>query len=177
MKERKSFASRRWIGVVAGTGLALASIWFSQSFVAAQQQPGLQFGPRGRWLPPDPADGDTSSDVFLPPDRSVLRQWEKAKARVDESRWSEAVVLVEELLEGSEDYFFKPDAQAAGKPATYRSVKAEAQKLIGDLPLEGRKAYELQFGTKANQLLTAAATIYPAWRASRTLPAEALRHD
>jgi lipoprotein-releasing system permease protein len=26
-------------------------------------------------------------------------------------------------------------------------------------------------------LLTAAATIYPAWRASRTLPAEALRHD
>jgi lipoprotein-releasing system permease protein len=25
--------------------------------------------------------------------------------------------------------------------------------------------------------LTAVATIYPAWRASRTLPAEALRHD
>ena len=25
--------------------------------------------------------------------------------------------------------------------------------------------------------LTALATIYPAWRASRTLPAEALRHD
>jgi len=26
-------------------------------------------------------------------------------------------------------------------------------------------------------LLTAVATIYPAWRASRTLPADALRHE
>jgi outer membrane protein assembly factor BamB/tetratricopeptide (TPR) repeat protein len=161
MKERKSFGSGRRIGIMVGAGLVLAGFWVSQSFVAAQQQPGLPFVQRGLgrgWLPPDPADAEVTSDVFLPPDRAVLRQWDKAKALVDESRWSEAVVLVEELLEGGEDYFFKPEGQAAGKPASYRSVKAEAQKLIGDLPPEGRKAYELQFGTKANQLLSAAAT-------------------
>jgi outer membrane protein assembly factor BamB/tetratricopeptide (TPR) repeat protein len=151
MKERKSLGRNRWIGFVAVAGSVLAGIWLSDSFVAAQQ--------RGRgWLTPDPADVEASSDVFLPPDRLLLRQWEKAKALVDDSRWSEAVVLVEELLEGSEDYFFKPEGPAAGKPASYQSVKAEAQKLIGDLPPEGRKAYELQFGTKANQLLSAAAT-------------------
>jgi outer membrane protein assembly factor BamB len=155
MKERKSFGSGRWIGIVGGAGLFLGGIWFGHSFVAAQQ-PGmpLPFGPRGMRLPPDPADAD-ASDVFLPPERSVMRQWDKAKALVEESHWSEAVVLVEELLEGNEDYFCK--AEGGGKPASYRSVKAEAQKLIGDLPPEGRKAYELQFGTRATQLLSAAA--------------------
>lgn len=48
--------------------------------------------------------------------------------------------------------------------------------LMNDLPTD------VQFGdvlkvSLVTLVLTAAATIYPAWRASRTLPAEALRHD
>jgi lipoprotein-releasing system permease protein len=48
--------------------------------------------------------------------------------------------------------------------------------LMSDLPTEVRAGDVLQV-TLVTLLLSAVATIYPAWRASRTLPAEALRHD
>ena len=48
--------------------------------------------------------------------------------------------------------------------------------LMDDLPTDVQFADVLQVCI-VTLLLTAAATIYPAWRASRTLPAEALRHD
>ena len=47
---------------------------------------------------------------------------------------------------------------------------------MSDLPTDVQLADVLQVCVVA-LLLTALATIYPAWRASRTLPAEALRHD
>jgi lipoprotein-releasing system permease protein len=48
--------------------------------------------------------------------------------------------------------------------------------LMSDLPTDVQFADVLQVCV-VTLLLTALATIYPAWRASRTLPAEALRHD
>jgi lipoprotein-releasing system permease protein len=48
--------------------------------------------------------------------------------------------------------------------------------LMSDLPSEVHLADVLQVAGVA-LLLAAFATIYPAWRASRTLPAEALRHE
>jgi lipoprotein-releasing system permease protein len=48
--------------------------------------------------------------------------------------------------------------------------------LMGDLPSEVHLGDVLQVAAVA-LLLAALATIYPAWRASRTLPAEALRHE
>jgi lipoprotein-releasing system permease protein len=48
--------------------------------------------------------------------------------------------------------------------------------LMSDLPSEVHLADVLQVAAVA-LLLAALATIYPAWRASRTLPAEALRHE
>ena len=47
---------------------------------------------------------------------------------------------------------------------------------MSDLPSEVHLADILQVSL-VTLLLAALATIYPAWRASRTLPAEALRHD
>jgi lipoprotein-releasing system permease protein len=47
---------------------------------------------------------------------------------------------------------------------------------MSDLPSEVRFGDVLQVAG-VTLLLSALATIYPAWRASRTLPAEALRHD
>ena len=47
---------------------------------------------------------------------------------------------------------------------------------MSDLPTEVRLSDILQI-VGVTLLLSALATIYPAWRASRTLPAEALRHD
>jgi lipoprotein-releasing system permease protein len=48
--------------------------------------------------------------------------------------------------------------------------------LMSDLPSEVRLGDVLQVSLTA-LALSALATIYPAWRASRTLPAEALRHE
>jgi lipoprotein-releasing system permease protein len=48
--------------------------------------------------------------------------------------------------------------------------------LMSDLPADVRFADVLRVCV-VTLVLTAMATIYPAWRASRTLPAEALRHD
>ena len=48
--------------------------------------------------------------------------------------------------------------------------------LMNDLPTDVRFADVFKVSV-VTLLLTAAATIYPAWRASRTMPAEALRHD
>jgi lipoprotein-releasing system permease protein len=48
--------------------------------------------------------------------------------------------------------------------------------LMNDLPTDVKFADVLKVSL-VTLVLTAAATIYPAWRASRTLPAEALRHD
>jgi lipoprotein-releasing system permease protein len=47
---------------------------------------------------------------------------------------------------------------------------------MSDLPSEVRFGDVLQV-VAVTLALSALATIYPAWRASRTLPAEALRHD
>jgi lipoprotein-releasing system permease protein len=47
---------------------------------------------------------------------------------------------------------------------------------MSDLPSEVHLADVLRVAGVA-LLLAALATIYPAWRASRTLPAEALRHE
>ena len=48
--------------------------------------------------------------------------------------------------------------------------------LMSDLPSEVRLGDVLQVSGVA-LALSALATIYPAWRAARTLPAEALRHE
>jgi lipoprotein-releasing system permease protein len=47
---------------------------------------------------------------------------------------------------------------------------------MSDLPTDVQTADVLKVSL-VTLLLASVATIYPAWRASRTLPAEALRHD
>ena len=48
---------------------------------------------------------------------------------------------------------------------------------MSDLPTRGAARATCCKVCIVTLLLTALATIYPAWRASRTMPAEALRHD
>ena len=71
---------------------------------------------------------------------------------IREARYGESVRYLGSLLEGSEDFFFRPD----GSGTVYRSLKAEAGRLIADLPVDGRESYELQFGAKARRMLDAA---------------------
>ena len=72
---------------------------------------------------------------------------------LEDRRYGEAVRLLGSLLENPEDFFFKPNADEP----VYRSLKAEAGRLIADMPAEGRESYELQFGARAAQMLKQAA--------------------
>ncbi len=162
MMERTSSCLQRWIGLavlVAGTG-TVAVIWFCSSLcrqAAAQQPPQIQvfpggglvqFGGRFGRFSPGQADGDeTPEGAFLPVDRDTTRQWEKANSLLEDGHYADAVMLLDEILERGEDFFFKPQAD---KP-NYQSLKTEAQRLLGEMPAEGHEAYELQFGAARNK--------------------------
>ncbi len=153
-KAHKEIATkRRILGLPAGA-IVLAVIAAYFVYDAAAQQPGVQFAQFGRRIPgqTDP-DKEVIEGVFLPVDRETTRQLEVAKDALGQDRYSDAATVLDGILQRSEDYFFKPDED---KP-THRSLKAEAQRLIGGMPEEGLNAYELQFGARAQQMLQEAA--------------------
>ena len=106
--------------------------------------------------PVDAEDASAAEDalVFLPPDRITLQRLNQARQLVEEDRFSEAVRRLDEILQGPEDFFFRPE----GSGPLHRSLKGEAERLIGALPPAGRGAYELRFGDEARRLLETAAS-------------------
>ncbi len=106
----------------------------------------------------DEEDGEESSgeqlleNVFLPADRTILQRLTKALALIERSRFGEAVRYLGGILETPEDYFFQPDKRVP----IHRSLKIEAQRLIGQMPRDGRELYELQYGARAQRLLSEA---------------------
>lgn len=135
----------------AGAGLFIGLVRLASREAAAQVQLGprvqIRFGAQAQT-----SDNDAGEGVFLPIDRETTRHWEKAKRLFEEGHYSDAAVLLDEIIKRDEDFFFKPDDD---KP-TLSSLKTEAQRLIGTMPPEGLQAYQLQFGVRAQQLLNAA---------------------
>ena len=95
------------------------------------------------------ADEDLSENVFLPADRHTLQKLADSRKLLAEGRLGEAVRYLGAILEGPEDFFFQPDKASP----IHRSLKAEAQRLIGQMPSEGRELYELQYGARARRML------------------------
>ncbi len=135
----------------------LRSTLLAAAIVAIAQQGQAQPAPGGS----PQSDGNLAQNVFSQPDREVLQRLTNARKLLDEARYGEAVRLLGELLRdggqtdgegGSEDYFFQPDRSVP----IHRSLKAEAQQMIGRMPSGGRELYELQYGSRARQLLDAA---------------------
>lgn len=94
----------------------------------------------------------TESGVSLPTDRLRERQLDRARRLVADNRWSDAATLLDEILAADRDFFFRPDL----RKNTWRSIKSEASRLVGELRSEGREAYALQFRARAERLLTQA---------------------
>ncbi|MEX0978421.1 MAG: PQQ-binding-like beta-propeller repeat protein, partial [Pirellulales bacterium] len=148
--------------VAATAGWAIVMVADSAVFAQAQQ-PVLPPGFRIRQVQVRPnmarnfartGDDELSLDgVFLPPDRQAKRRLESAQELIVEERFGEAVRLLGSLLENPEDFFFKLDPDQP----VYRSLKAEAGRLLAELPSAGRASYELQFGAPAQQMLKQAA--------------------
>jgi outer membrane protein assembly factor BamB len=96
-------------------------------------------------------DGD--DNVFFPADRTSLQRLAKAEELLADQRFDEAIRFLDEILQAPEDFFFRR-SQAQ---RTYRSLRTEAQRILGTLPPRGRESYELQFGAQARKLLEQAA--------------------
>jgi outer membrane protein assembly factor BamB len=97
-------------------------------------------------------DEVAESGVSLPTDRLRERQLDRGRRLVADKRWSDAATLLDEILAADRDFFFRPDLQKN----TWRSIKSEASRLVGEMPPEGREAYALQFRARAERLLAQA---------------------
>jgi outer membrane protein assembly factor BamB/tetratricopeptide (TPR) repeat protein len=124
----------------------------------AVAEPDVVLAQRGRgWLGPiadgrsDP-DKEPAENVFLLPDRSLLQQLAKARELLEEERYGDAVRYLGAILDSPEDFFFQPDRSVP----IHRSLKAEAQRLIGQMPPKGLQLYQLQFGARAQRMLAEA---------------------
>ncbi len=95
---------------------------------------------------------ELAENVFLPAPRAVLQRMSEARELMRVGRFGEAVRNLGMILDAEEDFFFQPDRDEP----IHRSLKAEAQRLIGTMPGTGRELYELQYGPLARRLLSEA---------------------
>jgi outer membrane protein assembly factor BamB len=98
----------------------------------------------------EPADESTAGEdggVFLPADRVKERQLDRARRLVTSGNWTDAAVILDELLADDRDAF----AQADGVAGTLRSLRTEAARMIDALPGPGREAYALLFRSRAER--------------------------
>ena len=96
-----------------------------------------------------PADGSDDGGIALPTDRLKERQLDRVRRLAADGRWSDSATLIDEILAGDKDFFFRPGDGGT----TWRSIKSEAGGLLGGFPDAGREAYELQFRARAERLL------------------------
>ena len=98
------------------------------------------------------ADEDAGPGNFAAPDRNVLQALNRAQKVLKEHRYGEALEGLSQILRSNEDYFYQPDR----KVPIYKSLKAEAQQLLGQMPPEGRDLYEVRNGAEARDKLNRA---------------------
>lgn len=101
--------------------------------------------------PPTPADEDPYG-VYLPTDRTLSRGMSRARDRLNDGEYNEALAFLQQILDRDEDTFLD-DAQAA---ETRRGLKASARDLIAGLPKAGREMYQLLHEANARRQLEAA---------------------
>ena len=108
-------------------------------------------GGGGQVKPDSPA---ASASVTLPSEPRLRKKLEAAHDYVKAQNWSEAVRVLQILLEGKDDEFLPAKAvPAPNKPTAYsESVRSEALHLLADLPPKGRAAYEQAHGAPARAL-------------------------
>lgn len=108
-----------------------------------------------------PLWAQSESSLFQLPERELLQQLSRAEEAIAQARYSDAVLELGTLLshpqmnaageqEGTQQDYF---VAAAGVAQVRKSLKGEAQRLLGALPRAGRELYELQFGADARKLL------------------------
>ena len=143
-RTRGPFARRVALGLIVLTVLG----------AAARAQQGMVPGANARKAGPPAArqpGGATFGDPFLPSEGpSVLAKADRAQVQllglarqlVERGRYAEAVRALGAILDSPEDNFL-PERSG---PVQRRSLKSEAQQMLGRMPAAGTDLYELQFG-------------------------------
>lgn len=94
------------------------------------------------------ADSDDSPRVHPPTDRLLSRGLRQAEASLGRGEFAQALTFLDELLGRSEDVFAETGAEGG-----FAGLKETCRRLIRDLPLEGRRAYEATYAPVAERLL------------------------
>lgn len=83
-------------------------------------------------------------------DRIAIVRLSRARKALQEGEYAEAIHGLQSLVDSPEDGAFHIDeAEKSG----LRSIKLEAERLIGAMPPEGRRIYEAEFGPQARRML------------------------
>jgi hypothetical protein len=127
------------ISIEIWLGLAVAVV--SAMAAHALGQPALTPETKGAAAPVEGA--------ILTSNREMVKKLARARKLAEEGRSGEAIGNLDSILEAPEDFFFQPDK----KSPVHRSLKAEARRLLGELPPEGRELYELKYGVRASKML------------------------
>ena len=117
----------------------------------------------------EPARGpedEVMEGVFLPPDRTAKRRLEVAKEMTGEGRYGESVRYLGSLLEGSEDYFFRPEGGRHGLSQSEGRSRPLDRRLAGRRTRIVRIAVRRQGAADAGTRPSPAAT-WPSWPKSR----------
>jgi outer membrane protein assembly factor BamB len=117
---------------------------------------GAQAAPRPAGAPASQdaeASADRGRSVFVRPSRELIQNLQLARQLVAQRRYAEAVGLLDTILDSGEDYFLLDKKSEANV-----GLKAEAQRLLGQMPRQGKELYELRYGARARQMLRDAAT-------------------
>ncbi|HEX6984242.1 MAG TPA: PQQ-binding-like beta-propeller repeat protein [Planctomycetaceae bacterium] len=97
------------------------------------------------------APGELQGSIALPEDDALRRRLAQATRLLENGRHEDAAQALGRLAEavGDADVFVRSE----GERQSLRSLKAEVQRRIGDLPPEAKEAYELAFGRAARRML------------------------
>lgn len=97
------------------------------------------------------APGELQSSIALSENSTLHRRFTQVTRLSESGRHTDAAVALGRLAEsvGESDVFIRVDDQRQ----SLRSLKTEVQRRIGELPPEGRAAYELAFARAAKRML------------------------
>jgi len=124
----------------------------------AEQQAQQQAKQAQQQAPKESKPKQVIVNVFQPAPSDVRKPLMRARKAIREGRHGDAayelgVLLATESLDDAEaqDYFLLGSDTV--EPLGQARLKAEAEQILASLPLQGRQAYELQFGAQARALL------------------------
>jgi len=128
-----------WLGIAVFGGAVVLGR-------AAAQPPAAPVPAAPPQPPGDGAGVDGATDLFVT-DRTAARRLRLAEERISREDFNTAVELLQGVLDAAED------VAAPAEGGTFQSVKRYALDLLGRLPADGRRVYELKYGVSAKSQL------------------------